>query len=484
MKELLDDLEPKMLWRYFLELSKIPRPTGKEQEAAEWVMDIGRKLGLEVKQDAVGNVLILKPATPGKENNPVVCLQSHLDMVWEKDKDSDHDFTKDLLDIYRDGDIITARGTTLGGDNGIGVALGLSLLSSDDISHGPLEVLFTVQNESPLGTIGADNIQPGFLKAEYYINLDAEIEGILIIGFAGDLDTIAERKVTMTSPRAGSTPYCLKVTGLRGGYSGLEINDGLGNAIRLLAQLLYSLRKKFQFELSSIKGGNRHNAIPHTASAIIFLDPADVAAIKKELDEHEAHWREAFGKFDPNITFSLEKSEGDKVMSRQDFNSVVGMLLCGPHGMIAMSPVMDGLVQTSTNLGLVDTENEKVKLTYMTRSALDKSKDALGERIEALLSLCGFEWKHIGGYPGWQPRPDSRLVKLTEETYYEIFKRPIRVTAVHAGMECCTIANKFPGIEMVSLGPDVNDFHTTSETVTVSTTMRFWQLVRGLLERI
>lgn len=482
MENLLNTLEPKLVWKYFLELSQIPRGSKHELEAAQWCADQGRALGLEVKQDAVGNVLICKPGTPGKENRPAVCLQAHVDMVCEANEGTNHDFLKDPIQVYRDGDLLKARGTTLGADNGIGVAAALAVLASKDIAHGPVEVLITIDEET--GLTGADNLQPNWLKAKYLLNLDSEEEGYLTIGCAGGVDTVAKRKVALVAPKSGAKPYRLKVFGLKGGHSGIDINTGRGNAIRVLAQVLNNLQHAFGIELCAIKGGNKRNAIPREASAIIFADASKESAIKAALAEHEAHWKAAFGAFDPGVSFSLEAGEGDKAMSSEDFRSVVGTLLTAPHGVEAMSPAIAGLPQTSTNLGVVDTKDGVVEINFLTRSSIDASKDALAERISALLTLAGFEFILTGGYPGWKPEPDAELVKIVDKTQEALFGQPMQIMAIHAGLECGLIGKKYPDMEMVSIGPDMKDVHTPDEQLSIPSTANFWKLLKAVLERI
>ncbi|HEX4845056.1 MAG TPA: beta-Ala-His dipeptidase, partial [Geothrix sp.] len=402
MDALLESLEPKTMWSYFLELSKIPRGSKNEAAAADWVADQARALGCEVERDAVGNVIIRKKATPGKEGRPATCLQAHVDMVCEKNEGTEHDFLKDPIQLVRDGDLLRAKGTTLGADNGIGVAAALAVLASKDIAHGPIEALITIDEET--GLTGANGLQAGRLKAKFLLNLDSEEEGYLTIGCAGGVDTIVSRKLTRVAAPAGSRAYRLKVFGLKGGHSGIDIHAGRGNAIRLLAQLLDATRG-FGFALASIKGGNKRNAIPREASAMIFLDPAKEAAFKAALSEHEAHWRAALGAFDPGLHLALEAGEAAQAMSPADAHALIQLLLALPHGVEAMSPDIKGLVQTSTNLGVIDTRENEVEINLLTRSSIDASKVALSARIAATCALGGFEAHTTGGYPGWKPEP-------------------------------------------------------------------------------
>ena len=482
MDNLLDNLAPRPLWKYFLELSKIPRGSKHEQEAARWVAAQGRALDLTVEQDGVGNVLLRKPGTKGRELAPVTCLQAHVDMVCEKNEGTSHDFLKDPIPVYRDGDLLKARGTTLGADNGIGVAAGLAMMASREVAHGPLELLVTIDEET--GLTGASNVDAGWLKASRLINLDSEEEGYLTIGCAGGMDTIARRKLTLGKPRAGSRAYRLKVSGLRGGHSGIDIAAGRGNAIRVLAQVLNALQSGFGFEVASITGGNKRNAIPREASAVLFLLPGQEGAFKAALAEQEAHWRSAFGAFDPGLVLGLAPSEGNECMSAADAQAIVGVLLSSPHGVEAMSPDIAGLVQTSTNLGVVRTEEGVVEINFLSRSSIDGSKLALAERIGALCSMAGFEWESSGGYPGWKPEPNSSLVKLIDDTQEGLFGKRMQIVAIHAGLECGLIGRKYPQMEMASIGPEMKNVHTPDEQLSIPSVGNFWKLLVAVLEKL
>jgi len=482
MENLLDGLEPRALWSYFLELSKIPRGSKAEATAAEWVAEQGRLLGCAVERDAVGNVLIRKAGTPGREQHPVTALQAHVDMVCEKNEGTDHDFAKDPIRVRREGDCLKATGTTLGADNGIGVAAALAVLASKDVPHGPIEVLITIDEET--GLTGADNLQSGWLKATYLLNLDSEEEGFVTIGCAGGVDTVATRTLTLSAPAEGLKPYRLKVSGLRGGHSGIDINAGRGNAIRILGQVLSFSLPRIAFQLASVKGGNKRNAIPREASALLFLDPAKEAAFRHELVAQEHTWRAALGSLDPGLTLSLEPAAAEQVMSTVDTLSVIGLLLTGPHGVEAMTPDIPGLPQTSTNMGVVNTVDGVVELTFLTRSSIDASKYALAERIGAACTLADFDVRLEGAYPGWKPEPGASLVKTVTETQQELFGKPMEILAIHAGLECGLIGKKYPGMEMASIGPDMWDVHTPDERVSIPSVANFWKLLTAVLGKI
>jgi dipeptidase D len=479
---LLESLEPQTIWSYFLALSKIPRGSKNEAEAAAWVADQARALGCEVERDEIGNVIIRKRATAGKEDRPTICLQAHVDMVCEKNEGTDHDFTKDPIQVWKDGDLLRAKGTTLGADNGIGVAAALAVLASHDIAHGPIEALITIDEET--GLTGANGLQPGRLKAKFLLNLDSEEEGYLTIGCAGGEDTIVTRKLSRTPAPAGTKAFRLKVFGLKGGHSGIDINAGRGNAIRILAQVLGALKPAFGFGLAAIKGGNKRNAIPREASAYILLDPAQEQACRASLAAHEAHWRAALGAHDPGLHLALEAGEATSVMSGADADALLHLLLALPHGVEAMSPDIAGLVQTSTNLGVIDTREEEVEVNMLTRSSINASKTALSERIAAICALGGFNSHVTGGYPGWKPEPKASLVQIVNDANQKVFGKPLEIMAIHAGLECGLIGEKYTTMEMVSFGPSMWDVHTPDEHVSVPSVGNFWKLLVAVLETV
>jgi dipeptidase D len=479
---LLRNPETRPLWSYFLELSRIPRGSKAESAAAEWVAEQGRLLGCRVERDAIGNVLIRKQATPGREGRPAVAVQAHVDMVCEKNEGTPHDFLKDPLRLVHEGDRVRATGTTLGADNGIGVCAGLALLASKNVSHGPIEVLITIDEET--GLTGASNLPPDWLKAKYLLNLDSEEEGLLTIGCAGGVDTIATRRVEYRAPAEGKRAYRLKVSGLKGGHSGIEINAGRGNAIRLLAQAVRLLMPGHGMELASVMGGNKRNAIPREAAAVFFMDSAREGAFREDLACHEAHWKAAFGSIEPGLAMGLESASAERVLSPGDAESLVALLLGLPHGVEAMSPDIPGLTQTSTNLGVVETRADAVEVTMLTRSSIEASKLALAERISVICVLAGFQPVFSSSYPGWKPDPTSSLVRIMIRAHEELFGKPMRISAIHAGLECGLIGEKYPGMEMISFGPDMWEVHTPNEHVSVSSVANFWRLLVKAVEAV
>jgi dipeptidase D len=482
LETLVQNNENHLLWTYFAALSRIPRGSKVEAEAADWVAEQGRALGCVVERDAVGNVLIRKPGSKGREGHPVVAMQAHVDMVCEKNETTVHDFTKDPIRIVRDGDVLRATGTTLGADNGIGVAAGLAILASTDLAHGPLELLVTIDEET--GLTGVNNLRGGWLKAKYLLNLDSEEEGYLTIGCAGGIDTIAQRTLTLGAAKTGTRAFRLKVSGLRGGHSGVDIQAGRGNAIRILAQALAALAPSFDLALASLNGGNKRNAIAREASAIFVMDPSREDAFRAELQKHEAHWQAAFGQVEPGLTLTLEASTAGQVMSAADASSAIALLLAAPHGVEAMSPDIKGLVQTSTNLGVVSTKAGILEANFLTRSSIDPSKAALADRIDAICALAGFRTERVGGYPGWKPEPNASLVKTVNDVNQALFAKPLEIMAIHAGLECGLIGEKYPGMEMVSFGPDMWDVHTPDEHVSIPSVGNFWKLLVAVLDRL
>ncbi|BDU78318.1 aminoacyl-histidine dipeptidase [Mesoterricola sediminis] len=481
-REDLGVLEPHGLWHYFIELSRIPRGSKNEAAAARWVADMGRALGCEVHQDAVGNVIIRKPAAPGREGAPVTALQAHVDMVCEKNEGTPHDFLKDPIALRRVGDRLYATGTTLGADNGVGVAAALAVLASKDIQHGPLEVLVTIDEET--GLTGAANLASGQLKAKYLLNLDSEEEGDLTIGCAGGIDTTATRKMALRPATAGHAPYRLKVMGLKGGHSGMEINAGRGNSLRILGSVLWTLGPRFGLEVAALAGGNKRNAIPREASAVLWIAPAQVEAFQAALKALEADHRSALGAFDPGLAFVLEPKADAPAQVWEDAGAraVASFLFTCPHGVEANSPDIPGLVQTSTNLAIIATNGDQVEISTSQRSSIHGSKMDMAHRVAASLELCGFTVKHGDGYPGWKPEPSADLVKLVTGVHEKVFGKPMAIKAIHAGLECGLIGEKYPGMQMVSFGPDMWDVHTPDEHVSIPSVGNFWKLLVAVLE--
>lgn len=475
----LDDLQPALLWRFFLDLSRIPRASKQEAAAAEWCAEQGRALGCQVERDAIGNVLIRKAATPGCAHLTPVALQAHVDMVCEKNEGTPHDFAVDPIQVYRDGEVLRARGTTLGADNGIGVATALAVLASPDVRHGPLEVLITVDEET--GLTGAHHLAPGWLQARYLINLDSEEEADVTIGCAGGMDTLARRQVTWQPLPAGQSLWRVKVFGLRGGHSGIDIDGHRGNALRVLGQTLDAIDAALPWQLAHIHGGNKRNAIAREAHATIAAPSDKVAELQAIIATSEALWQTAFGAFEPGVQISLTPATAERCLSDADRRAIVGLLLAGPHGVEAMSPAIPGLVQTSTNMGLITLGDSVVEVCFASRSAIDSSKRALVARVVATARLAGFEALPQDGYPGWKPEPGAALVQKIVAAHQQLYGKPMGIKAIHAGLECGLIGEKYPDVQMASIGPDMWDVHTPDEHVHIASVGRFWELLKAVL---
>ncbi|MBM4060691.1 MAG: aminoacyl-histidine dipeptidase [Planctomycetes bacterium] len=475
------ELEPAGLWGPFLDLSRIPRGSGNETAAAKWFADRARAAGCEVLQDKVGNVLARKKAQKGREGAVPVVLQCHVDMVCEKNEATAHDFRKDPIQVWRDGDMLRARGTTLGADNGIGVASALAVLESKGVAHGPLEVLVTVDEET--GMTGAKGLAGGWIKGKWLINLDSEEEGELTIGCAGGVDTVASRTVQF-GPAPAGTALRVKVGGLKGGHSGIDIEKGRANALKVLAQVLDAASGRCQLALASFAGGNKRNAIAREAAAVVVVPAAEEAALRSVVQQQEAAWRGAYGALDPGLAITVAAATADRVMTAADAQALVSLVLAGPHGVEAMSPDIPGLVQTSTNLGIVAQNGETFDVCFLSRSAIDASKYALAARIAAACRLAGFVPAESGGYPGWKPEPKSNVVAHIQAVHGKVAGKPMIVKAIHAGLECGLIGENYPGMEMASIGPSMWDVHTPDEHVSISSVGRFWTLLQEILARV
>jgi len=478
----LQELEPKAIWNHFDEITQIPRASTKEQRAREWVIGIARHKGLEVIEDKVGNIIVRKPAHKGRENAPTVVLQGHLDMVCEKNENITHDFDIDPIRVVRRGDWLYAEGTTLGADNGIGVSSALAVMESDDIKHGPLEFVFTIDEET--GLTGAAEFSPGVLKANFFVNLDGEEKGTLCIGCSGGVNTTARRKVTLRTANA-NTAYKVKVSGLKGGHSGVDIHLGRGNAIRVLGGMVQLLVEKLYAEVADLKGGSARNVIPREASAVVLLDSAREKELKSIISQFEAEMRTDLGSFDPGVQISAEKTDRPaQVLDSSDARAVVSLLVAIPHGVLAMSPDVPGLVQNSTNLATVSVNGDRVEVGSSQRSAIESSKLAAARMVASACRLAGFEVEHAGSYPGWKPEPNSEIVQKCKEVFKEVFGTETRLVAMHAGLECGVIGEKYPGMQLISFGPQIESPHSPNERVEIASVAEFWKYLKAVLEKL
>ena len=481
----ITDLSPAIVWKYFHEITQIPRPSKKEGKMIQYLESFAAEHGLEYKKDKCGNILIKKAATPGRENVPVVILQSHMDMVCEKNSGTVHDFDNDPIRTIVDGEWLKADGTTLGADNGIGVAAELAILASDDIEHGPLECLFTVDEET--GLTGAQNLEEGFMTGKMLLNLDSEDEGEIFIGCAGGRNTVATFPC-QTQPTSEGFFVRLDVKGLNGGHSGGEIHKGLGNAIKILARMLYLLETELTdcpYELCSIGGGNLHNAIPREAWAVIGIEDNQKESVRVFLNRFAAEVENELKHVDPNVSISMtsvprpELSIHDKIAS-----DLIYALMACPHGVLGMSHDIPGLVETSTNLASVKMTGDSIVVGTSQRSSVESRKEEACSMVEATFMLANAEVEMSDGYPGWTPNTDSRLLKVAEETYRKLFNKDAAIKAIHAGLECGLFLQKYPYLDMISFGPTLRDVHSPNERIEIRTVELWWKHLLEILKSI
>ena len=481
------ELEPTSLWNHFTDLNAVPRPSKQEERVIQFMREFGDSLNLDTHVDAIGNVIIRKPASNGREDRTPVILQSHLDMVHQKNNDTVFDFLSQGIDMFVEGDWVRARGTTLGADNGIGVASIMALLASSDIPHPPLEGLFTIDEET--GMTGAAELPGGLLKGRFLLNLDTEDDDEITIGCAGGVDVSAHATYQPQPAPADHTALNLAVRGLVGGHSGVDIHLGRGNANKLMNRLLWTASQQFAVRISRIDGGGLRNAIPRESNAIVQLPSNQVANFEAWLAEQVANIRAEYSTTDPDteIVCQLLKaptaSESQVIPSDLQQRLLAAVYSC-PNGVYRMSPDIASLVQTSNNLARVLVEDGKLELYCLTRSSVNSERDDLANAICAGLGLIGAEVKPHGSYPGWQPLPESDLVKLTSDLYQERFGESAKVTAIHAGLECGILGQNYPDVQMVSFGPNIRGAHSPDERCQISSVQKFWGYLLALLERI
>ncbi|MDA3838680.1 MAG: aminoacyl-histidine dipeptidase [Candidatus Delongbacteria bacterium] len=480
---MIKDLNPKLLWKHFYNISQIPHPSKKEEKLIKYLVDFAIEQKLEYKLDEVRNVLIKKSATNGKENSPTTVLQSHIDMVCEKNEDVEHDFDNDPLKLIIEDEWVTADGTTLGADDGIGVAASLAVLEENTIEHGNIECLFTVDEETGLN--GANGLKKDFVSGNLLLNLDSEEEGAVYIGCAGGKSTLLHKKIVPIKPTDVEIIYNIKLSGLQGGHSGLVINKGLGNAVILLARFLWNINAKIDFSLFSFDGGDKHNAIPREANAIIGIKQHDEPLLDTEIKKYIEIYRHEFRKIDENVDISKKKVEHEgNVFNESDKGTLLNLLYSFPAGVFAMSKDIHGMVETSTNLASVTYAEDTIKILTSQRSSVASSIKDISDKIISFGILAGYEYETDDPYPSWTPNPDSKLLKKVQNVYKKTFSGDISVKAVHAGLECGIIGDKYPDMDMVSFGPTVEGAHSPDERLKISSVENFWLLLKGILEEI
>lgn len=480
----LNGLDPKELWKHFDKIRTIPHCSGNEEQLAEYLLSYSKNKELEAEKDKNGNVLIRVPATPGHENAPTVVLQGHIDMVGEKDSDVDHDFFKDPIGVELDGDWVKAKGTTLGADNGIGMAAALAVIDSPEIVHGPLELLFTVDEE--VGLTGAGKLEPGFVKGTMMLNLDTEELGAIYVGCAGGGDSTIKLAFTQAEAPAGTKGFVLKVSGLKGGHSGIDIHEKRGNAIKILARALLKALKTQPSHLVSLQGGSKRNAIPREATAELMVLETGVEELAEVIGDETAKIKEELGELGFDLSILLEPSEQPfaKVLDAASQETVLSLLNDLPHGVEAMSKEIPGLVETSNNVATVSTGGNGFAIGTSTRSSVAEDLQKLRDKISSIAKAAGAEVEENVPYPGWKPDLDSKLLGIAKSIHQKEFGKEPELKAIHAGLECGIIGEKFPGMEMVSIGPWIEHPHSPGERVNIPSVATFWRFLAAILEEL
>jgi dipeptidase D len=481
---ILGQLNPASIWICFEEICRIPRLSKNEGKIRKYLLEFAKKNHLESKEDEVGNILITKPATKGMENRKTVVLQSHMDMVGEKNSDYPHNWSTDpIIPAIKEG-WVTATGTTLGADDGIGIASQLAILTDPNLKAGKIECLFTVDEES--GMTGAINLKADFFTGRTLLNLDSEDEGVLFIGCAGGMDTVGTMKYQSVPTTGGSCAVDISVTGLHGGHSGDEIHKGYGNAVKIMNRLLWNLSNQFKISIADFDGGNLRNAIPREAFSTIVFDKTEIIPVKKWIDNFYSTQIDEFGDLEKDIKIAVKENEVPAfVMDNESKEKFLNALTCCPHGVIAWSKEMEDLVETSTNLASAKfSENKTIRIITTQRSSVESAKNEAGAMVESCLRLAGAEVVHSDGYPGWKPNLTSEILKITRKSYVDLFGKEPSVRAIHAGLECGLVYEKVKGIDMISFGPTIKGAHTPEEMIEIKTAQMFWDLLIDVVQNM
>ncbi len=488
----IKELDPQIVWKNFYALTQIPRPSKHEELAVEYMYNWGKEHGLETIKDEVGNIIIRKPATPGCENMKGVILQGHVDMVPQKNADTVHDFEKDPIQTWIDGEWVKAKGTTLGADNGLGLAMAMAVLESSDLKHGPIELLCTIDEET--GMTGAMALKPGVLQGEILINLDSETEGELYVGCAGGLDASASATYVPADYDKNWLCYSLAVKGFKGGHSGMDIILCRGNANKLAARLLLELMLKADVRLLDFEGGTLRNAIPREAFATVYVPADKLAEAEKVFAEVSAAIKAEYAGTDPDSEFIFKPYEcvegeccgGDecKYVPEADAVRFVRAIIACPDGVERMSSEMPGLVETSNNLAMVKIEGGEFSVKTLMRSSVDTAKDALAQKFESVFALAGVETSFAGGYSGWAPNPDSAILATMKKVYNDLYGKEPAVMAIHAGLECGILSGAYPNWDMVSCGPTLMSPHSPDERANIPSVAKCWEFLKAVLENI
>lgn len=475
-------LAPQNVWKHFYSLTRIPRPSGHMEKITEFLVDFGKGLGLESFVDEVGNVIIRKAATPGMENRKGVILQAHMDMVPQKNNDTVHDFTKDPIETYVDGDWVKAKGTTLGADDGLGVAAIMAVLEDNNLKHGPLEALITKDEET--GMYGAFGLKPGTLNGKILLNLDSEDEGELYIGCAGGLDVTATLEYQQEAVPAGLVARKITLKGLRGGHSGLEINQGRGNANKLLARVVHDILIEFDSQLASFEGGNMRNAIPREAHAVLVFNPEDTEGLEDYIKEYEAQINAEYATIESDVTLTIEPVEvPSHVVPVEIQDNLINVLMACQDGVMRMIPTVPDTVETSSNLAIVIIGEGKAEVRILARSSCDTMKDFLADSLTACFAMAGMKVELSGNYSGWQPNVDSPILHAMRLSYQQQFGVEPAVKVIHAGLECGIIGANCPGLDMISFGPTLRSPHSPDERAFIPSVAKFYSFLTATLEQ-
>ncbi|WP_281212886.1 aminoacyl-histidine dipeptidase [Shewanella insulae] len=479
----LSQLQPQALWQWFEQICAIPHPSKHEQALSQYIQNWAKDKQLSVVEDKVGNLIIKKPATPGMENRKIVALQAHIDMVPQKNADKVHDFEKDPIEAYVDGEWVKAKGTTLGSDNGIGMASALAILGSDDIPHGPLEVLLTIDEEA--GMTGAFGLEAGYLDAEILINTDSEQEGEIYMGCAGGVDAQITVPMVWQAAEPSLSTYTLTLSGLKGGHSGVNIHLGRGNANKLLARFLFNHADELALELTNFSGGSLRNAIPREASVSFMLPSENLPRLETLIQEYTALVRQELAIADPDMLLTLsEIPAATQVMSEATQQTLIDLLNACPNGVMRMSDEIQGVTETSLNVGVITTEAESVSILCLIRSLIDSGREEVEGYLTALSNLAGAEVEFSGAYPGWKPDSSSPVMAIVKDTYESIYNKEPVIMVIHAGLECGLFKKPYPEMDMVSIGPTIRFPHSPDEMVLIETVEQYWKLLLAVLERI
>lgn len=480
----IKDLQPKAVWENFYGLTQVPRPSYHEEKAREHVLAWAKNHHIEARLDESGNIIMSKPATPGMENRKGIILQGHLDMVPQKNEDKKHDFTKDPITAIVDGEWVHADGTTLGADNGIGVSTAMAVLTATDIPHGPIEVLVTATEET--GMDGANGLKPGMLKGDILLNLDSETEGELYVGCAGGLDTTVEFNYKKAEVPAGCKAVKLGLKGLRGGHSGMDINLGRGNSNKLLFRFLKSHAENLSMRLASVSGGTLRNAIPRETFAVVVLPAANVEKLRAAAKEAEAVYKAEICEKDPDLTMLVEETGMPAHVMDHDLQCrLINAIMGCPNGTVRMADAMENTVETSNNLAIVQSTDDKIVIKTLMRSFVESAKEYLAECLRSVFELAGADViKFEGGYPGWNPNPHSAILKLMQDTYKRLYGKSPRVMAIHAGLECGILGSKYTHWDMISFGPTIEHPHSPDERVNIASVGKFWNFLTEVLKEV